>query len=135
MVLIPPAKATEEFMSRFSNLDELTLQGLFVPSGPLHTITSAWVPVALNGVPPTLRKLTVEIVVGHLSHLDTFLWSAMDEILASRLQSVEIVEILLATPIGKAYLLDGVYQDIERRLPLAAQRGVLRCSAVAEHPI
>jgi hypothetical protein len=127
--------AIEEFISRFSNLDTLTLQGLYVPNGSPHTITFAWVPVALNGVPPTVRKLTVEIVVGHLSHLDIFLWSAMDEILASRLQSVAIVEVLLATPIGKTFLLDNVYRDIERRLPLAAQRGVLRCSAVAEHPI
>lgn len=77
----------------------------------------------------------MEVVAGHLSYLDIIPWPAIDERLAHQLQSVTIVEILLATPVGMNYLLENVYREMEKRLPLAAQRGVLRCSAVAEHPI
>jgi len=58
----------------------------------------------------------------------------VDERLARQLQSVTVVEILVATPVGVNYLLDNVHQQMEKRLPLAVRRGVLRCSAVAEHP-
>lgn len=77
----------------------------------------------------------MEVVAGHLSYLDVIPWSAIDERLAHQLRSVTVLEILLATPIGVNCLLDNVHQEMGRRLPLAAQRGVLRCSAVAEHPI
>ena len=77
----------------------------------------------------------MELVANQLSHLDVIPWSAIDEIFSHELRSVNTVEILLATPFGKNRLLDSVYQDMEKKLPLAAQRGVLRCSAVAEHPI
>jgi hypothetical protein len=60
------------------------LQGLFVPSiAPI--IIFEWIPVALNGVSPTVRRLTMEVVAGHLSHLDIIPWSAIDEILAGHL--------------------------------------------------
>ena len=77
----------------------------------------------------------MEVVAGHLSYLDIIPWSAIDARLAHQLQSVTTVEILLAAPVGVTYLLEGVSQEMEMRLPLAAQRGVLRCFAVAEHPI
>jgi len=76
----------------------------------------------------------MEVVTGHLSYLDIIPWSAIDERLAHQLQSVTVVEILLATPVGVNHLLENVHQEMEKRLPLAAQRGVLWCSAVAEHP-
>lgn len=130
-------KATTEFISQFRNLEALTFQGLFVPSAPIqqHPITFEWIPIVLCDVSPTVRKFTMELVANQLSHLDVIPWSAIDEIFSHELRSVNTVEILLATPFGKNRLLDSVYQDMEKKLPLAAQRGVLRCSAVAEHPI
>lgn len=89
----------------------------------------------LNGVSPTLRKVTIEVVVDNLSHLQNVPWSAIDEELAHQLRLVTVVEILFATPIGTCYLLDNVHEEMERRLPLATQRGVLCCYAVARHPI
>jgi len=76
----------------------------------------------------------MEVLTGHLSYLDIIPWSAIDERLAHQLQSVSVVEVLVATPLGVNYLLDNVSQEVEKRLPLAARRGVLRCSAVGEHP-
>lgn len=76
----------------------------------------------------------MEVIAAHLSFLDIIPWLAIDEMLASKLQSVTIVEILLATPVGMTELLEGVYQAMRGRLPLTAQRGILRCSAVSEHP-
>jgi hypothetical protein len=135
--LILPIQATAEFISRFENLKALTFQGLLVPPVPIQRspVTFDWIPVALRGVSPTVRKLTMEVVAAHLSYLDIIPWSAIDQGLACQLQSVTIVEILLATPIGMARLLDDVHQEMEKRLPLAAQRGVLRCSAIVEHPV
>ena len=75
----------------------------------------------------------MEVLASHLSYLDIIPWSAVDERLAHQLQSVTVVEVLVATPLGVNCLLDNVPQEIEKRLPLAARRGVLRCSAVAEH--
>ena len=132
--LTPPFKASAEFISQFSNLKALTFQGLLVPETQ-HTVTFEWIPLALRGVAPTVRKFTMEVVTNHLSHLHAIPWSAIDEVLASQLQSVVIVEILLATPIRVNRLFDNVFQDMEIRLPLAAQRGVLRCSAVSGFPI
>jgi len=77
----------------------------------------------------------MEFIAAHLSHLDVIPWSAVDEVLAHQLRSVTIVEILLATPIGTTHLLQNVSREMGERLPLAAQRGVLRCSAIAELPI
>ena len=77
----------------------------------------------------------MELVTDHLSHLHVIPWSTIDEILADKLRSVIIVEILLATSSGVDYLLDNVHRDMQRRLPLAAQRGVLQCSAVGGHPV
>lgn len=77
----------------------------------------------------------MEVVAACLQYLDVIPWSAIDEVLARQLQSVSIVEILLATPVGTTRLLENVHKEMERRLPLAAHRGVLRCSVVAEHPI
>ena len=77
----------------------------------------------------------MEVVASNLPQLCLIPWSDIDEILAYQIQSMIVVEVLLATPIGTIGLLENVYQDMEERLPLAAQRGVLRCSAVAEHPI
>jgi len=135
--LILPAIATTEFISQFSNLETLTLQGLFVPIIPAQrpSVTFEWIPTALNGVSSTVRKFTMEVIAAHLSYLDIIPWSAIDERLAHQLQSVTVVEVLLATPVGTNYLLENVSQEMGKRLPLAAQRGVLRCSAVAEHPV
>lgn len=77
----------------------------------------------------------MEVVAAHASYLDIISWSVIDEMLAGQLQYVTIVEILLATPVGTPYLLENVHQEIGKRLPSAARRGVLRCSAVAEHPL
>src|SRR5258708_2546381 len=123
-----------DFISEFSNLEALTFQGLFVPI-QRRLITLEWIPIVLLRVSPTVRKFTMEIVANHLSHLHAIPWPAIDEILSHQLRSVTIVEILLATSSGVDNLLDNVYQDLKRRLPLAAQRGVLRCSAVGQHPI
>ena len=101
----------------------------------MASVTFEWIPVVLHGVSSTLRKLTIEVVADHLSYLQNVPWSAIDEKLAHQLRSVTIVEILLATPIRTSYLLDNVYEEMERRLPLAAQRGVLCCSAVAGYPV
>jgi len=76
----------------------------------------------------------MEITSSSLSYLDVIPWTAIDEKLAHRLQSVTAVEILLATPIGMGCLLENVYEEMEKRLPLAARRGVLRCSAIAGPP-
>lgn len=134
MALILSVKATAEFISQFSGLETLTLQGLFVPARRT-SITFEWIPVALNNISPTVRKLTMEVIAAHLSHLDVIPWSTIDERLTHQLQSVTVVEILLATPVGSNYLLENVSQEMEKRLPLAAQRGVLWCSAVAGHPV
>ena len=77
----------------------------------------------------------MEVVASQLSHLHVIPWSAIDGILAHQLQSVTTVEILLATPVGATHLLENIFQDVEKMLPLAARRRVLWCSAVAEHPI
>ena len=77
----------------------------------------------------------MEIIITHIPYLDVIPWSAIDDVLSHQLRPVTTVEIFLATPIGKTHLLENVYQEMGERLPLAAQRGVLRCSAVAEHPI
>ena len=98
-------------------------------------VTFEWIPIALNGASPTVQKLIMEVVAGNISNLDAIPWSAIDEKLAHQLQSVTTVEILLATPIGTGYLLENGHQEMGKRLPLAAQRGVLRCFAVAEHPL
>ena len=79
------------------------------------------------------HPVEVYVVACRLSFLDAIPWSAIDETFARRLQSVTTVEILLATPFGAGHLFDNVYQDMESRLPLAAQRGVLRSSAVTEY--
>jgi hypothetical protein len=128
---------TTDFISRLNNLEALTFQGLFVPGSPVqrHPVTFEWIPVVLLGVSPTVRKFTMEVVADHLSHLHVIPWPAIDEILAHQLRSAITVEILLATRSGTDNLLDNVYRDMKGRLPLAARRGVLRCSAVAEHPI
>jgi hypothetical protein len=135
--LIPPVKVIAGFISQFSNLEALTFQGLFAPRVPVLQPTPAfeWITTALSAVSPTVRKLTMEVIAGHLSYLDIIPWSDIDERLAHQLQSVITVEILFATPVGANYLLENVRQEMEKRLPLAAQRGVLRCSAVAELPI
>jgi len=135
--LIPLVKATTEFISKFSNLQTLTFRGLFASRVPVRRshLAFEWIPAALSGVSPTVRKLTMEVIAGHLSYLDIIPWSAIDERLAHQLQSVTIVEILLATPVGVNYLLENVRQEMRKRLPLAAQRGVLRCFAVADHPM
>jgi hypothetical protein len=114
-----------------------TLQGLLVPklAAQQPPVTFGWIPITLCGVSPTLRQFIMEVVASDLANLHAIPWSAIDEILAQKLQSVIIVEILLATPVGTTHLLENVFQDIEKRLPLAAKRGVLRCSAVAEHPV
>ena len=136
-ILILPLQATAEFISRFENLEALTLQGLLVSNVPVQRlpITFEWIPFALEGVSPTVQRLTMEVVAAHLSYLGAIPWSAIDEILAHKLQSVTIVEILLATPVGTTHLLENTHQEMGKRLPLAARRGVLLCSAVAEHPI
>ncbi|KAF9791941.1 hypothetical protein BJ322DRAFT_1026300 [Thelephora terrestris] len=135
-VLTLHIKAAGEFISQFNNLEELTFQGL-VPHKPQPEkipVTFEWIPIILCRVTPTIRKFTMETVADDLSRLDFIPWSAIDEILAHQLQSVITVEILLATPIGTRRLLDNVYQDVGKKLPLAAQRGILRCVAVAKHP-
>lgn len=76
----------------------------------------------------------MEVVTAHPSHLDVIPWPDIDEILARELQSVFIVEIFLATSKLVDRSLENVWQVMSMRLPLAAQRGVLRCSAVADHP-
>ena len=76
----------------------------------------------------------MELATDHLSHLHVITWSTIDEILADQLRSVIIVEVLLASSSGVDYLLDNVYRDMKRRLPLAVQRGVLQCSAVGGTP-
>jgi len=136
VTLTPPVKAIAEFISQFTNLETLTFQGLFAPRLRVQQspFTLEWIPVALSAVSSALRKLTMEVVAGHLSYLDIIPWSAVDERLAHQLQSVTVVEVLVATPAGVNYLLDNVPQEMEKRLPLAARRGVLRCSAVSEHP-
>ena len=136
MSLILLIKAAGEFISRFSNLEKLTLQGLVMPSGPVEKIpiTFEWIPIVLRRVSLTVRRFTMEVVASNLLQLSLIPWSDIDEILAYQIQSVTIVEVLLATPIGTIGLLENVYQDMEKRLPLAAQRGVLRCSVVVEHP-
>ena len=137
MSLILLIKAAGEFISRFSNLEKLTLQGLVMPSGPVEKIpiTFEWIPIVLRRVSLTVQRFTMEVVASNLPQLCLIPWSDIDEILAYQIQSMIVVEVLLATPIGTIGLLENVYQDMEKRLPLAAQRGVLRCSAVAEHPI
>jgi len=77
----------------------------------------------------------MEIIVTRLQYLDVIPWSAIDEVLSHQLRPVTTVKILLATPIGNTNLLENVYQEMRDRLPSAARRGVLRCSAVVEHPI
>lgn len=77
----------------------------------------------------------MEIIVTRLPYLDVIPWSAIDEVLSHHLRPVTTVEILLATPIGATHLLENAYQAMGERLPLATRRDVLRCSAVAEHPI
>ena len=133
--LILFVKGIGDFISQFSNLETLTFQGLLVPISWRLPIKLEWIRVALLRVTPTVRKFTMEIVTNQLSRLHAIPWSAIDEILSDQLRSVTIVEILLAKYSGVDNLLEDVYQDMERRLPLAAQRGVLRCSAVGEHPI
>ena len=77
----------------------------------------------------------MEIIIAQLPFLDVIPWSAIDELLSHQLRQVTTVEILLATPVGNTQLLENVYQEMGKKLPSAARRGVLQCSAVAEHPI
>lgn len=76
----------------------------------------------------------MEVVAEQLSDFHFIPWSAIDEMFAHQAQSMVIMEILLTTPLKMRYLLDNVYRDMKMRLPLAAQRGMLRCYAVAGIP-
>lgn len=99
--------------------------------GPIESLS--WIPPVLRSVTAPIRRLSIELMIKSLNHLDSMDWSQIDHILANQesLRWLTEVGVTVTSTSALRGTIDAqtLKTFVAQRLPMTSKRGILHCVA------